>query len=68
MKSDNRMQRNQLKGQEGDYINAILSACGFNMRKLMAVFLCPKYIRSFLGLKTEHRIKEDLKTEYIFAF
>jgi len=68
IKSDNRMQRNQLKGQEGDYINAILSACGFNMRKLIAVFLCLKYIKSFFGLKTENRMKKDLKAEYIFAF
>ena len=39
LKTDNRMQRNQLKGIEGDHINAILAACGFNMRKLLAVFL-----------------------------
>ena len=40
LKSDNRMPRNYLKGEEGDRINAILCACGFNMRKLLAVFLC----------------------------
>ncbi|NIT55894.1 MAG: IS5 family transposase [Aliifodinibius sp.] len=43
VKYDNRMDRNHLRGQEGDQINAILSACGFNMRKLLAVFLCLKY-------------------------
>ena len=43
VKYDNRMDRNQLKGYEGDQINAILSGCGFNMRKLLAVFLCLKY-------------------------
>ena len=41
LKSDNRMSRNYLKGVEGDIINATLCACGFNMRKLLAVFLCP---------------------------
>jgi len=44
LKSDNRMSRNYLKGQEGDQINAILSGCGFNMRKLLAVFLLPYFV------------------------
>jgi len=39
LKSENRMSKNYLKGEEGDRINAILCACGFNMRKLLAVFL-----------------------------
>jgi len=34
-KFDNRLERNYLKGVEGDKINAILSACGFNIRKLL---------------------------------
>jgi IS5 family transposase len=41
VKSDNGMARNRLKGTEGDKINALLSGCGFNMRKLLAVFLLP---------------------------
>ncbi len=41
LKSDNRLDRNLLKGEEGDHINAVLSACGFNLRKLYAVFLLP---------------------------
>lgn len=44
LKSDNRMSRNYLKGTEGDQINALLSGCGFNMRKLLAVFLLPNFI------------------------
>jgi len=39
LKSDNRMSKNHLKGTEGDQINALLCACGFNLRKLLAVFL-----------------------------
>jgi len=39
LKSDNRLERNLLKGKEGDHINAVLAACGFNLRKLYAVFL-----------------------------
>ena len=44
VKSDNGMARNLLKGIEGDKINAILSGCGFNMRKLLAVFFLPLII------------------------
>jgi IS5 family transposase len=35
MKSDNRMNRNYLTGQEGDRINALLAAAGYNLRKLL---------------------------------
>jgi len=35
MKSDNRMNRNYLTGREGDRINALLSAAGYNLRKLL---------------------------------
>lgn len=41
LKSDNRLERNLLKGKDGDHINAVLAACGFNLRKLYAVFLLP---------------------------
>ncbi len=39
MKSDNRMDRNFLKGKEGDRINALLAGIGANIRKLLAAFL-----------------------------
>ncbi len=38
MKQDNRMDRNYLKGSDGDKVNAILAACGFNLRKLLRAF------------------------------
>jgi len=41
LKSDNRLDRNLLKGKDGDHINAVLAACGFNLRKLYGVFLLP---------------------------
>jgi transposase, IS5 family len=37
-KHDHGLLRNHLKGREGDRINAILSGCGFNLRKLMRAF------------------------------
>lgn len=41
LKSDNRLERNLLKGKDGDHINAVMAACGFNLRKLYTVFLLP---------------------------
>jgi transposase, IS5 family len=38
MKQDNRMNRNYLKRTDGDKMNAILAACGFNLRKLLRAF------------------------------
>jgi IS5 family transposase len=38
LKSDNRMDRNYLKGEEGDRINALMAGIGANMRKLLAAF------------------------------
>lgn len=46
-KTDNGLDRNYLKGVEGDKINAILSACGFNIRKLLRkiIFLLLQSVR-----------------------
>ena len=44
LKSDNRMSKNYLRGSHGDQINALLCACGFNLRKLLAVFFLPNFI------------------------
>jgi IS5 family transposase len=38
VKHDNRMIRNFLKGVEGDQMNPILAAAGYNMRKMLAAF------------------------------
>jgi IS5 family transposase len=35
LKSDNRLNRNYLTGREGDKINTLLSAAGYNLRKLL---------------------------------
>lgn len=58
-KHDHGLQRNHLKGQEGDRINALLSGCGFNLRKLLRAF--SRALRTWLSeigfkLRTErHR-------------
>lgn len=38
-KRDNRMDRNYLKGKHGDKANAILAACGHNLRLILAFLL-----------------------------
>ena len=39
LKADHRMNRNHYRGEQGDAANALLSAAGFNLRKLLAFFL-----------------------------
>jgi len=53
LKSEHRMERNRLKGRVGDQLNAVLSACGFNLRKLLRAFFCLDWLeglRRFLSL------------------
>ncbi len=38
MKSDHRLERNFLKGKEGDRINALMAAVGYNSAKLLRAF------------------------------
>lgn len=44
LKYDNRMDRNYLKGIDGDKINALLAGSGSNLRKLLAAFSLPLII------------------------
>ena len=54
-KSDNRLDRNHLKGTDGDKVNAILSACGFNIHKLLRkiIFWLVRIIQKLLLLPEE---------------
>jgi IS5 family transposase len=47
LKSDHRLERNHLQGKDGDRMNAILSGCGFNLRKLLRAFFLPFFQRLF---------------------
>lgn len=40
LKEDHRLCRNHLLRKAGDRVNAIMAACGFNLRKLLRAFLC----------------------------
>lgn len=47
LKSDNRLERTHLQGKDGDRMNAILSGCGFNLRKLIRAFFLSFFQRLF---------------------
>jgi IS5 family transposase len=51
-KQDHRLDRNYLKGVGGDKINALLAACGFNIRKLLRVFFYFLFKELFLTFQT----------------
>jgi IS5 family transposase len=51
-KQDHRMDRNYLKGEEGDKINAILAGCGFNIRKLLRAILLWLFKERFRDIVT----------------
>jgi IS5 family transposase len=55
LKSDNRLERNHLRGKDGDRMNAILSGCGFNMRKLLRAFFLFLFYRLILGQMDNHQ-------------
>ncbi len=54
MKHDNRMDRNYLKGTDGDKMNALLAGCGFNLRKLLRALF-------WLFFKERKRFKLEMK-------
>jgi len=65
LKSDHRMNRNHYLGETGDAVSALLSACGFNLRKLLAFFLRLLFGR-FFALRIA--FCWSLKTKTAFAF
>jgi IS5 family transposase len=62
LKNDNGMSKNWLKGEDGDMINALLSGCGYNMRKLLRFFfvLILKLIKKCFSIEYCHNIDQTL--------
>jgi IS5 family transposase len=50
LKKENRMERNYLKGEIGDKVNAMLAGCGWNLRKLAQILFWPFFRERFFGL------------------
>ena len=53
LKNDHRLDRNYLKGKSGDQVNAVLSACGYNLRTIYRriasiFFVLYKFIKNML--------------------
>jgi len=75
LKSDHRLERNHLQGKDGDRINAIMSGCGFNLRKLLRAFFL-SIVRWLLGRHFEHvsrfigpnMIQPDFESKCAYAF
>jgi IS5 family transposase len=73
LKSGNRMDRNYLTGQEGDRINALLSAAGYNLRKLLRwivfapIFWLCKRLAANLTAQIVHRRTSALPMHVRFA-
>ena len=61
-KSDHRLGRNFLKGTDGDRINATLSACGFNLRKLLRAFLL--YLIHLISVTTAHVVGSKSRSNF----
>jgi IS5 family transposase len=59
LKSDHRMDRNLLKGRLGDEINALLSGCGRNLKKLLGGLLWLCFRRDLPGLQSLLRRLRD---------
>jgi len=66
LKSDNRMNRNYLKGIIGDNINALLCGCGANIRKLIAAFFLPLSFLQVLFKKYSSNFYFKLITSFCF--
>lgn len=66
LKQDKRLNRNRLKGEEGDGLNAVLSGAGYNFRKLIkalrALFL---FLFTFLPSKG---FRAKRKSQEVLAF
>jgi IS5 family transposase len=59
MKHEHGMERNRLKGKAGDFVNAILSACGYNLRKLLRA-IARFFVPIFYWLVTLWKIPSPL--------
>jgi IS5 family transposase len=73
LKSGNRMDRNYLTGQDGDRINALLSAAGYNLRKLLRwvvfapIFWLWQRLAARITTHIAHRRTPRLPTHVRFA-
>ncbi|HDR15599.1 MAG TPA: hypothetical protein ENN79_09010 [Desulfobacteraceae bacterium] len=69
LKNDNGMSKNWLKGEEGDMLNALLCACGYNMRKLIRFLFVPilRWLKKHLFLDS-YIISDYLSLNHIALF
>ena len=56
LKKDNRLERNYLKGEFGDTLNALFAAAGFNLRKLIRAFFARLEKLFLSGFQRDNRL------------
>jgi Transposase DDE domain len=61
LKSDNRLERNYLTGRAGDRINVVLSAAGYNLRKLLRSIVFASIFWLTWQLKTMPAVESALR-------
>jgi len=64
LKSDHRMERNYLKGFNGDEINFLLAATAFNLKKWMNIYLCALFLQDYILLEVSAKQIQGLKSLY----
>ena len=75
LKSDNRLDRNYLTGRTGDRINAVLSAAGYNLRKLLRwivftpIFWLTCWLKAMLAveIRLRHATRQAARPEFTTA-
>lgn len=65
LKHDYRLNRNWLKGSEGDSINLLMAACAWNLRKWMAIFFCFEKDGCVVGLMVKINAGGDISLCWI---
>ena len=65
LKAEHRMDRCRLKGIQGDHINAVLSAAGMNMKKLLKVALCLKTLTTSQRISFSHLYQKIFRIHLI---
>ncbi len=64
LKSEHRLNRNMLKGKDGDQTNALLSGCGWNLRKLMQILLFAFF--QMVRFLVSNRKREELPPRHYY--
>lgn len=66
MKGEHRLDRNYLKGKEGDALNVVFSACGYNLRMIYRRIASTFFVSIIFIKKTLNSVKNYVKNMQIY--